>query len=326
MIFSWQMDQWQSLWRCHQQQRLPHAFLFTGISGIGKKHFAETFAAALLCRAPDNKGNVCGKCHACYLTNAKTHPDLIIVEPEKEAQFIKIDQIRQVIQLANETPQQGGYKIIIISPATTMNSAAANALLKTLEEPAARTLLILITDQSGRLPATIISRCQKIFFQKPSRAEALQWLVSNNISSPELLLNLTEDAPFAAKEFLENNTFNIRQDFYQGLVALAKKQADPLQLAGKWHEQDMQLLLNLWLSWLQDGLRVRLVTAAPIMNTDYQDFFSTLTLTPKKILQFLDKIQEGYAKIISSFNLNKQLVLEELLIEWYRLPFGGAAC
>jgi len=317
MIFSWQTNQWQTLWQSYQQQRLPHALLLVGMSGIGKKQFAIAFAKTMLCRKPNIDGQPCGQCHPCHLTRANTHPDLVMVEPEEAGQLIKIDQIRHVIQLANETPQQGGYKVIIISPANAMNKASANALLKTLEEPAPNTLLILTTDQSVRLPATVMSRCQKILFQKPTRDVALQWLISQDISSPDLLLDLAEGAPLKAKEFLDNNIATLRNDFYQGLVALSKNQADPLQLAAQWYEEDTRLLLTLLLNWLRDLLRVKLVNAdVELINTDYRAFFSTVKLSNKNLLKLIDKVQQTYARIINSLNLNKQLLLEELLIRW----------
>lgn len=154
MIFPWQQKEWELLLK--NKHRLPHALLFTGNEGVGKKQFALTFASLLLCKQP-NDAQPCGNCHACHLLKANSHPDLILIEPETN--IIKIDQIRDAISLANETAQQGGYKIFIINPANAMNINAANALLKILEEPAPSTLFILISTLNSRLPATISSRC-----------------------------------------------------------------------------------------------------------------------------------------------------------------------
>lgn len=320
-MFPWQQKQWQTLLQCYQQKRLPHALLFSGIAGIGKKKFAEALAEVILCRQPSDEGRPCGQCHACHLMKAKTHSDYVFVEPEQDSRIIKIDQIREMIHFANETALQNGYKIIVIDPANAMNIAAANALLKTLEEPTPNTLLILITDQSARLPATITSRCQKITFQKPARETALRWLAENGVSdkSLELVLNLAEGAPLKAKELVENNTLQLRNEFYQGLAALSKKAANPLQLAAQWYEQDARLLLNLLLSWLRDVMRCTVAKNTEIINFDFKNELLNLTLPRKKLLIYLDKVQQAYARIINSLNLNKQLMLEELLIEWYEL-------
>src|SRR5690349_8252481 len=123
--------QWDLLMRAFQHHRLPHAVLLIGKSGIGKKYFAEQFAQHVLC----NKHTACGECKSCRLIQADTHPDLIRIGPEESGQMIKIDQIRALIDIANTTSLLGGYRIILIHPASAMNHASANALLKTLEEP-----------------------------------------------------------------------------------------------------------------------------------------------------------------------------------------------
>jgi DNA polymerase-3 subunit delta' len=321
-MFPWQAMQWQVLWQRYQQRCLPHALLFSGIAGIGKKQFAESFANAILCRYSDKAGKSCRQCHACHLTQAGTHPDKVYIEPEQDGHTIKIDLIREAVHLVNETSLQSGFKIIIISPANTMNTAASNALLKTLEEPTPNTLFILITDQSARLPATIASRCQKIVFQKPNHEAALQWLQTQSISSDvplDLLLNLSEGAPLKAKKFIEDGTLALRNDFYQGLVALSRKSGNPLQLAAQWHGQDMRLLLNLLLSWLRDILRVTLIGQTEIINSDYQNEFVNLKLSRKNLISYLDKVQQLCSHVMGSLNLNKQLILEELLIQWLML-------
>jgi len=190
--------------------------LFVGERGVGKKQLALDFSKRLLC---SNKA--CGHCQSCYLFDAQTHPDLIRIEPES-GQTIKIDQIREVIAFVSQTPSLGGYRIIIIDPARAMNINAANALLKTLEEPTPNTLLILISDSIPRLPATILSRCQKIIFQQ----------------------SVAEDEPF-------------KQDFYNGLRDLTDRKIDPLTLAERWHEKNSELLLKLFFSWVLDLLRLR---------------------------------------------------------------------
>jgi len=323
MIFPWQITQWQALFQAYQEKRLPHAVLLIGAAGIGKKQFARAFAETILCRELDKNGTPCGQCQPCGLTKAKTHPDLLIIEPEETGQMIKIDQIREVIHFASETPQQGGYKIIIVTPANAMNIAAANALLKTLEEPVPNTLLLLTSDQSTRLPATIISRCQKIIFQKPAPDAALSWLkteggLSESTADLSLLLNLAEGAPLKVKELLENGTLTLRDELYRGLINLSQKRADPLELAAKWHEKDTRLLLTLLLSWLRDAIVSALTNnKADIIHSDYRDSFSQLKFSRQAILLFLDEVQQAYARITGSLNLNKQLLLEELLIRWH---------
>lgn len=332
-ILPWQDRQWQQVIATQQQNRLPHALLLTGAPGLGKKHFALALAHTLLCNKPSAP---CGECHACHLVRAQSHPDFLLVEPEQAGHIIKIDQIREVVQFVTETASQNGLRIIIIHPANAMNINAANALLKTLEEPAPNSFIILISDRGARLPATITSRCQKIIFQKPTPAMALEWLQKNSVlpgiaefSRPglslsekdvlKLLLNLAEGAPFKAKELAENGVLALRQTLYQGLELLAQRQADPLQLAAQNQEQDILVVLHFILIWLQDLLRCQLTQGqAELINFDYQPVLAKLAqlFARDKLLTYIDQVKKSYIQVSNSLNLNRQLLLEELFIRW----------
>ena len=175
MIYPWQDRQWQQLMRQRQQQRLAHALLFQGPAGIGKKQCARTLAQALLCQQPDASGFACGRCEACHLVNAGTHPDYRVLEPTPPATStstnpvltIKIDALRDLYRALSETSQFGGYRVAVIQDADKMPTQAANSLLKTLEEPGSDTLMVLVSSHPQRLPVTIRSRCQAIRFEVP---------------------------------------------------------------------------------------------------------------------------------------------------------------
>lgn len=323
-LYPWQHQQWQQLIARRHSKRLPHALLFVGIEGLGKKHCALAYSQVLLCNKSDS---ACGQCHNCHLFQAQVHPDLLLIEPEKPGQMIKVDQIREMVQFVNETAMQGGLRIVIIDPANAMNLNAANALLKTLEEPAPNTLLILISNQNLRLPATITSRCQKLIFQKPVESVALEWLETQlpaNIDR-KLLLNLADGAPLRAKAWNENGLYSLRQDLFQGLDDLARQQIDPLQLAAKFQEYEMVVVLQLILIWLQDLLRIQLTQGeCELINFDYQSVFTRLarTCSSAQLINFLDVVKDTYTKLMRSLNLNRQLVLEELFIRWMQYATG----
>lgn len=318
-IFPWQTQQWQNVIACKQENRLPHALLFAGIQGLGKKHFALCLAHTLLCNAGANAP--CGQCHACHLLRVQSHPDFLVVEPEKSGQMIKVDQVREAVQFMNETALQGGLRIIIINPANAMNINAANALLKTLEEPAPNIVIMLISDQSLRLPATIVSRCQKIIFHKPDTEMALTWVQSHLQKKDvdiRILLNLANGAPLKAIQFADSDILLLRQTLYQGLTLLARRQSDPLKFAAELQEYDVQTLLNLLINWLQDLLRFKLTEGqAELINDDYQRVFVELTplFSYINIISFLDHLKETYASL-TTLNLNRQLMIEALLIRW----------
>lgn len=318
-IFPWQRQQWQNVIASKHDNRLPHALLLAGIQGLGKKHFALHLAHTLLCNTGADMP--CGQCHACQLSRAQSHPDLLVVEPEKSGHMIKVDQVREVVHFANETALQGGRRVIIFNPANAMNINAANALLKTLEEPAPNTLIVLISDENSRLPATIISRCQKIVFHQPKTEIAMAWVRSQLQESQvdlHILLNLANGAPLKALELASSTIFSLRQTLYQGLESLARRQADPLKLSAELQDQDEQILLNLLLYWLQDLLRFKLTEGhAELMNYDYQRAFTELaqTYSYKSLLAYHDQVKETYANVMK-LNLNRQLMIEDLLIRW----------
>jgi DNA polymerase-3 subunit delta' len=321
-LFSWHQMQWQHLWHAKQQNRLPHALLLVGIEGLGKKQFAQVFATTMLCHQPHDNGAACNTCSACHLMLAGSHPDFILIEPEQTGKAIGVDQIRDIIKQANETTLKGGYRVIIIHPATAMNMNAANALLKTLEEPVPNTLFILISDQSLRLPATIISRCQKVVFSKPAHDEAMTWLTSqikDHKVDPQLLLKLADGAPLKALTWLEKDILSLRQELYDEFRSLSAGENDPLQLANKLQDTDHLCVVDLLLSWLTDLLRYKLTQdQESLTNRDYQaDITKTsVALLHANLIAYMDQLQQTRTNLLGPINLNKQLLLEDLFIRW----------
>lgn len=320
-MLPWHIHQWQLLWKATQNNRLPHALLLTGACDLEIKHFVEGIAATLLCKKPLAQGNPCETCHACHLVKAKSHPDLLWVLPLEAGQIIKVDQIREVVLKVNETSMQGGLRIVIVNPAHAMNMAAANALLKTLEEPSANTLLILISDQRLRLPTTIASRCQKIIFPKPSNEMASKWLQSKHLQETELLLGLANGFPLTALAFHTDEVLLLRQSLYQGLYAMKRGQLDPLSFASQCQAFDATVLLMLLQVWICDLLRFRLTQGrASLINTDYYAIFAEISsaISLDNSVIYADLVKSTYIKILNRINLNKQLLFEELWITWTR--------
>ncbi len=157
----WQMDAWQKLIDLHMAGKLPHALLLSGTDGSGVNRLALAFAQYVMCAKPSASG-ACGNCSSCGLTIASTHPDFKLLAPEKTGGQIKVDSVRSVVKFGHNTAQQGGYRVVVVAPAESMNTFSANSLLKSLEEPGEKTLFILISHMPAALLATIKSRCQWI--------------------------------------------------------------------------------------------------------------------------------------------------------------------
>jgi DNA polymerase-3 subunit delta' len=229
-IYPWQQSQWQHLLTQQQSRRLPQALLFSGQRGLGKKDFALALAELVLCETGSEIA--CGICHSCQLFRAGSHPDFFMVYPEEEGKTIKVDQIRDLTASLNQTAQLNGYQVAVICPAEAMNVAAANALLKTLEEPPGPVLIILISHHLGGLPITIVSRCQKIAFFATDYAKTLNWLapqVSGGEEQAQRLLKMANGAPLLALELASVNYLSLRDALLQHLVAMQQEQKNPIQ-------------------------------------------------------------------------------------------------
>jgi DNA polymerase-3 subunit delta' len=157
----------QILRRVLETGRVHHAYLFTGMEGIGKRLVALNMAKAFNCA--DQAGEACDRCRSCQLMTKEVHPDLILIEPTGET--IKIEQIRELERSIAFKPYEARWRVVLIDGAERMTREAANALLKTLEEPPAGTMIILVARVVEGLPATVISRCQRIRFSPLSQEE-----------------------------------------------------------------------------------------------------------------------------------------------------------
>ena len=320
MLFPWQRYEWQRIWRLKEMHRLPHALLFLGQRGIGKTIFAEHLTKKILCKG--KSGEETCVCHDCQLVQSKVHPNVRWIEPESENHAIKIDQIREITDFINQSNVQGEYKIVLIHCAHQMNSYAANALLKTLEEPSLGSLIILIANQRNQLPMTIQSRCQYFIFQKPEQEVALQWLKNQDktkeMTNLPLLLSLAEEAPLTVLQWIENGLFSVRKELFQSLYQLSQRESDPILAASKIKQEMLLFTLDLMLAWIVDLLRLQFSVDAEIKNQDYREILMTLKkrLSLQKSLQWMEYLQQLRGQITKGINLNKQLVIENLFIRW----------
>ena len=320
-MYSWLEDSWQQLNQARLQGRLPHALLIRGQDGIGKQALALQTASALLCGQSDAEGRACGQCTACGWLQAGTHPDLIQLEPEETGKAIKVDQIRALSGKLAMTSHGGRHKVAIIRPAEAMNVNAANSLLKTLEEPAADTLLLLLSAAPGRLPATVRSRCQQLAVATPATQLAQQWLQAEGLGADDVLryLELANGAPLRARDMAGADSAALRDQRLDQLVAVGSGRLDPLQAAKDWQGDAQRQSLEWWRLWLQALIRWKLADRPP-QEPDVVQKLQQFTerVDCRQMFDLSDRI----AKALNSMGsgLNQQLVLEDLLISWAKLP------
>ena len=318
-IFPWHNALWQPLLNAWQQNRLPHALLLSGPQGMGKAVFAKRLAKLLLCIQPQPEGKECGQCKSCHLLQVNNHPDISWIEPLQEGKQITIEQIRNLIEFCNLTAQYSRYHIALLNPAEAMNRNASNSLLKLLEEPPARTLLILISHRPMGLLATIRSRCQRIDFRGIKNIES--WLQSQLSSSfnAQLLLNLTHQAPLAALALVKEEKLVQRKQLLDSLTQhLLHQPQEPIGLAEKWSTlAEPPQILRWMLSWTMDIIRCAM-TGQGIINVDYQETLQLLAqkLQIKELFQLLDLQNETYQIVTGPTHVKPQGLLESIAIMW----------
>ena len=246
--FPWHAEHWARLQARRQRDALPHALLLCGAAALGKRAFAQRFVQGLLC-SESVGGDPCGRCRSCLLVAAGTHPDVISLSfgLRKDGVLrseIVVDQIRELSARLAMRSQFGGWQVATIDPADAMNPAAANALLKTLEEPAAQTMLILLGDAPWRLPQTIRSRCQRIEFHLPAAADALAWLQAEGARDAAAALAAAGGNPGLARAWAQEGALDRRLEVRKDLAALAAGRGQPLDVVKRW--LDNQPAQRLW--------------------------------------------------------------------------------
>lgn len=321
-LLPWQHPQFNRLHALWSNERLAHAWLFTGKPGIGKLEFAQHMARHLFCRKTTPQGP-CGVCQDCHLFQAGTHPDWLLLQPELRQ--LKIELIRDAIEFAQNTAQRGGAKVIVIKPAESMNNNAANALLKILEEPPARTFLFLISEQPGLLLPTLRSRCQLLEFPPPSAEVAMQWLQTANVAADKaaFYLQLAYGAPLHALQLAQQQAELGFDVLLTTLQALVSGKTTPVQAAKKCEELGIRTSIDYQLLSVAGMLAAAQAgTTLPIAGLQ-----ALMALcNPAGGVSMIRRLHGLYQNLLRARqtamavnNANPQLMLEAMFAEWSNL-------
>ena len=294
-LLPWQEGPWSKLAAMLASGRPPHALLVHGPGGTGKRRLALRLAAAILCAEPRPRPDACGACRSCHLLHAGSHPDFLRVEPAEGESAIPIGTVRDLIDRFTLAAERA--RVAVVAPAEAMNQAAANAFLKTLEEPAGSAAFILASDAPGRLPATIRSRCRKLGVPAPPRAEALEWLgTRTDPAHAGRLLDLAGGAPLAALELGRRHGAETLSALHAETAALLGGAADPLEVAGSWRK-------------IGDG---GLVLAG--LFAVLGDFVRRGAADPDRLHAAVDDVVETRRRRLEVPGLNEQLLYEGLAL------------
>jgi len=311
MLADWLKPHWESYFEQKQNDHLPHAFLLSGPVGIGKRTLAQSMLSAALCRDADVEQPACGVCQNCRLLEAGSHPDQLQLRPEADANQIKVDQIRELCRKATLTSSISQYQVFLIDPADQMNSNAANALLKTLEEPRAGTLIILIAESKNRLPITIMSRCRQVDIAIPDKQQSLQWIKQHTDAQQEqvdLAMAAAGGSPGQALSFLQNA--DVIEDYKQTLreiKQLCHGRADPVALAKRWADEHVKRRL----SWLGHSLRQECWSRQGVACKAYGLTGQVETDSLMHLCRQADSIRS-----LTRSTLKPELMLERMFIDW----------
>ena len=325
MIYNWNTKLWNTLHR-RSGTTPTGALLLAGPQGVGKRAFARALAQALLCGNPQPGAVSCGSCMSCRLFSADAHPDLRLLEPaseegradgaegHQEGGSILVGHVRALTDFLVIASQLAGAKVVLLQPADRLHPSAANALLKTLEEPPARTIFILVADHPQRLPPTIRSRCFRLDFPLPPREVALEWLAAEGVEQPEIALAHGGFAPLTAVR-LDRGGFPGRR---RTLTALLVSPDDPASLAAAVDPGELPLVCDLLQRWCYDLLSLRLADQVRY-NPDYAE--KLRPLADKADVSQLQTLIKELAVTASALEhpLNPRLVIEHLAIRYTRM-------
>jgi DNA polymerase-3 subunit delta' len=290
--------------------RLAHGLLIHEDDGAGGVEFARWITQLVNCR--EKSRAPCGECQDCRWIETNQHPDVTWLQPEEDSTQIPIQSVRDLAADLALTAHGHGYKVAIITPAQAMNHFAANALLKTLEEPPPKTLVLLVTSQPSRLLATLRSRCSRIRLTGPSRAAAASYLETSRGAGPWVdALAATGAGPFTLMDADPDALATLLRDTITTLRDVGSGNLEPPAVAERWAKGELSIRLSCLESWVTD----RILESTSIRDVTH---LSGGGLPPNicRLFEFSDAIRD--MRKLAHTSINKTMAVESLLWRWAR--------
>ncbi len=316
--YPWLNHSYRQILSQHQAQRGHHALLIQALPGMGDDALIWGISRWLMCKRPDGLKS-CGECHACQLMLAGTHPDWYRLEAEKGKSSLGIDAVRSVTEKLYHHAQQGGAKVVWLPDAGQLTEAAANALLKTLEEPPKNTWFLLSSREPSGLLPTLRSRCLLWHLAPPAEAQSLQWLQkqsSAGLSERTAALRLSAGAPAAALALLDDKIWQQRQRVCEALPDAL--QGDMLSLLPALHHDDAAQRIGWLCSLLIDAVKWQQGGGQFISNVDRQaDVMRIASLLPTSAIDAsLRQWIICRDRLLNVVAVNRELLLTNQLLGW----------
>ncbi len=333
-LYPWQNESWQR-W-IGLRSRLPHAILLKGSQGIGKFDFAMNLAQSLLCEQTLADGLACQDCPSCHWFNQETHPDFRLLQPDslsetesgeehetgkkKPSRQISVDQVRALADFSNLSAYRGGYRVVLIHPAESMNTNAANALLKTLEEPSARMLIILVSHKPQQLLPTILSRCLTLAMPMPTLEASSAWLKQQGISNPAVMLAQAGFVPLQAAILAEA----AGADEYNRFVLEIRQPAkfDVFALAEQLQKTEPAKVIHWLQQWCYD-LSSAKFTGRVRYNSELTDLIINMSdkVSAFDLMRFQKELLVARREALHP--LNPKLQFESILLSYRQMMVSG---
>jgi len=317
--YPWHDNSWDQFASAYTQNHLPHAILLTGAQGVGKLAFAEKMVKSLLCLSPIAENQqACGVCQGCKTYEADANPDYMGIQLLENKQQISVNQIRELSEFLNYSRSFNAYRTVLITPIERMNLNAANSLLKSLEEPAENTVIILTATHLSKVMPTIKSRSQLLALPMPERAQAIDWLKQQktNLNNVEELLEMSHGSPLLALE-TSDEAIQKRQDLAQDILNIIEKNNSVIEIAKKWEKYEVESMLDWQIIWLQNFLKKTYAPNSPLSQlTAYSNILQKLE---QELLK--DKLWGLYQQLIQKkqtlhTSVNALINIENMLTLW----------
>ncbi|MBC6413853.1 MAG: DNA polymerase III subunit delta' [Chromatiales bacterium] len=313
-LYPWQREAWQNWQHYLRLKTVPHAILLHGRIGCGVNDFALRLCCSLLC-AQDNIDKPCLNCDSCRIFLSGNHPDCLVIEAEQ--QQIKVQQVRSAIDFLHIGRQYPYYKIVLLKEADSLNYAAANSLLKTLEEPPPETVVLMTCRQPSNLTPTIRSRCHHIYLKEPG-SEAVTWLAEQMSITEEAAqhkLTISNNSPLGVlNNIIDNENKSL---FYQELERWLAKRLPTHEFVEHWHEKSSMEIQQWLLEYLQ---RTIMQQAKGVLANDNEVSVSRSNLS--NLLYWLHPRQIERCRLAEQ-NINPRLLLEGSLLEWRKAYYNN---
>lgn len=315
MIYPWQSTIWNTIKQTRRSNRLPHALLLSGDQGCGNEAFVETLAHSLLCLSPQASGEACGQCRSCQVYQSEAHPDRLVIRAEEGKKVISVEQVRDLGRFLSLSLSYSHCRVVVIEAAELMNINAANSLLKSLEEPAKNTHLLLLTHQNSKLLPTIRSRCQQLRLPVPKTADAVSWLeIQSTQQDAKQLLNLALGRPLDALKLDQSDQHEKQTQFWQAMIEVLQGKQTLTQCAERWQKYDRDTLINWQLQALQASLRQHYDVSIET-NGAYERLLRGLrSWSNERLWHIYDRLIQ--LKQLSAHPLNQQIFVETMLTYW----------